>query len=185
MSQKKVLLDRKALAEGLDKMGRAILALKPDRDRLALVGIRTRGIHLAERLKTRLDHMCGRDVPIGVLDITLYRDDLSALAKQPLVGETRLPFDVEGKVIVLVDDVLYTGRTIRAALEAIVHYGRPQRIILAVLIDRGNREYPIQPDVAALQIATDHNENVQLRLDEVDGEEFVLLVTKEPDDSQF
>jgi pyrimidine operon attenuation protein/uracil phosphoribosyltransferase len=185
MSEKKVLLDRKALNAGLDEMAKGILALKPDVTRLALVGIRTRGINLAERLKTRLDPLCGCDVPIGALDITLYRDDLSTLAKQPLVGETRLSFDVEGKEIVLADDVIYTGRTIRAALDAIVGYGRPQRIILAVLVDRGNREYPIQPDVAALRLSTNHNQNVQVRLDELDGEEYVMLVTKGPEDTHF
>jgi len=185
MSEKKVLLDKKALHAALDEMAKGVLALQPDFARLALVGIRTRGIHLAERLKTRLDRACGRDVPIGALDITLYRDDLSTLAKQPIVGETRLPFDVEGKVIVLVDDVLYTGRTIRAALDAIVSYGRPQRIILAVLVDRGNREYPIQADVSALQISTTHEQNVQVRLDELDGEEYVMLVTKGPEDTHF
>jgi len=185
MSEKQLLLDRRALHGTLDEMAKSILALQPDVKRLALVGIRTRGINLAERLKTRLDHLCGCEIPIGALDITLYRDDLSTLAKQPLVGETRLPFDVEGKEIVLVDDVLYTGRTARAALDAIVGYGRPQRIILAVLVDRGNREYPIQPDVAALRISTNHNQNVQVRLDELDGDEYVMLVTKGPEDTHF
>jgi pyrimidine operon attenuation protein/uracil phosphoribosyltransferase len=185
MSEKKVLLDRQALHAALDEMAKAILALKPDFSRLALVGIRTRGINLAERLKTRLDRLCGCEVPIGALDITLYRDDLSTLAKQPLVGETHLAFNVEGKEIVLVDDVLYTGRTIRAALDAVVAYGRPQRIILAVLVDRGNREYPIQPDVAAMRIATDHNQNISVRFDELDGEEGVALLTKRPEDTHF
>jgi len=185
MSEKKVLLDRQALGAALDQMAEGILALKPDVARLALIGIRTRGINLAERLKTRLDHLGGCDVPMGALDITLYRDDLSTLAKQPLVGETHVSFDVENREIVLVDDVLYTGRTIRAALDAIVDFGRPQRIILAVLVDRGNREYPIQPDVAVLRISTDHNQNVQIHLDDVDGEENVVLVTKGPEDTHF
>jgi len=185
MSEKRVLLDRRALHAALDEMAKNVLALNPDVKRLALVGIRTRGINLAERLKTRLDHLSGCEVPIGALDITLYRDDLSTLAKQPLLGETRLPFDVEGKEIVLVDDVLYTGRTVRAALDAIVAYGRPQRIILAVLVDRGNREYPIQPDVAAVKITTDHNQNVSVRFDELDGEEGVALLTKRPEDTHF
>ncbi|MCX8036753.1 MAG: bifunctional pyr operon transcriptional regulator/uracil phosphoribosyltransferase PyrR [Candidatus Sumerlaeia bacterium] len=185
MSEKKLLMDKRALAHALDKMAEGILALKPDIARLALVGIRTRGINLAERLKTRLDHLCRCEVPIGALDITLYRDDLSQLASQPLVGETHLAFGVEGREIVLVDDVLYTGRTVRAALDAIVHYGRPQRIILAVLVDRGNREYPIQPDVAAVKIETAANQNVQVRLEELDGEEHVLLVTKGAEDTHF
>lgn len=181
MSEKKILMDKQALAAALDQIAQNILALKPDVARLALVGIRTRGINLAERLKTRLDQLCGCNIPIGALDFTLYRDDLSTLAKQPLVGETRLPFDVDGKAIVLVDDVLYTGRTIRAALDAIVHYGRPQRIILAVLVDRGNREYPIQADVAALRVPTDGSQNVRVHLEEVDGEEGVALVCKGED----
>jgi len=185
MSEKKLLMDREALNKALDRMAEEILALKPDFSRLALIGIRTRGINLAERLKGRLDKACGRDIPLGALDITLYRDDLSTLAKQPIVGETHIGFDVDGKEIILVDDVLYTGRTIRAALDAIVHYGRPTRVILAVLVDRGNREYPIQPDVAILRTQTTHNQNVQVRLDEVDGEEHVMLVTRGPNDTQF
>jgi len=185
MSEKKVLMDSQALRAALDQMAQDLLALKPDAERLGLVGIRTRGINLAERLKTRLDHLCGIDVPMGVLDITLYRDDLSTLAQQPLVGRTTLPFDVEGREVVLVDDVLYTGRTVRAAMDAIVDYGRPQRIILAVLVDRGCREYPIQPDVTALRIETKPSHNVKVRFSEVDGEESVILVTRGQDDTQF
>ena len=185
MSEQKTLMDKATLTAALDQMAERVMALKPDVTQLALVGIRTRGINVAERLKTRLDKKAKRDVPIGALDITLYRDDLSTLAQQPLVGETHLSFDVEGKEIVLVDDVLYTGRTIRAALDAIIDYGRPRRVWLAVLVDRGNREYPIQPDVAMLKIDTDPNQNVQVRLHEVDGEENVVVVTKGPHDTQF
>lgn len=185
MSEKTILLDRQGLENALNEMADKVMALQPDVGRLALVGIRTRGINLAERLKSRLDRICGRDIPIGALDITLYRDDLTTLGKQPLVGETHISFDVEGKEIVLVDDVLYTGRTVRAALDAIVDYGRPQRVILAVLVDRGNHEYPIRPDVAALTVATNHNQNVQVRLEEIDGDESVILVTKGPEDTHF
>lgn len=185
MSEQNILMDEKALGTALDQMADRIMALEPDVNRLVLVGIRTRGINIAERLKTRLDRITSRDIPIGALDITLYRDDLSTLAKQPLVGETHFSFDIEGQQIVLVDDVLYTGRTIRAALDAIVDYGRPQRVYLAVLVDRGNREYPIQPDVTILKIDTDHTQNVQVRLHEVDGEENVVLVIKGPNDTHF
>ncbi len=185
MSEKKVLMDKSALDEAIDKMAREVIALQPDASRLVLVGIRTRGIHLAERLKAHLEKLCRCSVPIGVLDITLYRDDLSTLGQQPLVGPTQLPFDVEGREIVLVDDVLYTGRTIRAALDAIVDYGRPRRIILAVLVDRGCREYPIQADVAAMKIETNYHQNVKVRFNEIDGDENVLLVTRGPDDTAY
>jgi pyrimidine operon attenuation protein/uracil phosphoribosyltransferase len=185
MSEKKVLMDKKQLDEAIDQMAQSILAHEVDASRLALIGIRTRGIHLANRLKARLDRLCRCDVPVGVLDITLYRDDLSTLGQQPLVGPTQLPFDVEGREIVLADDVLYTGRTVRAALDAIVDYGRPRRIILAVLVDRGCREYPIQADVAALKIETNVLHNVKVRFSEIDGEESVVLVTRGPEDTQF
>jgi pyrimidine operon attenuation protein/uracil phosphoribosyltransferase len=178
-------MDKQQLAAALDQMTEKILDLEPDPGRLALVGIRTRGINIAERLKTRFDHRCGIDVPIGALDITLYRDDLSTLAQQPLVGETHISFDIEDREIVLVDDVLYTGRTIRAALDALVDYGRPRRILLAALIDRGGREYPIQADVAAMKIPSESNENVQVHLSEVDGDDKVVLVSKGPEDTHF
>lgn len=185
MSEQKVLMDSGQIDEALDRLVEGILTLESSPDKLALVGIRTRGINVAERLKTRLDEKLKRDVPIGALDITLYRDDLSALGNQPLVGETHLAFDVEDRVIVLVDDVLYTGRTVRAALNAIIDYGRPRRILLVVLVDRGGREYPIQPDLAGQTVSSEGNQNVQVRLKEIDGDEHVVLVTKGPEDTHF
>jgi pyrimidine operon attenuation protein/uracil phosphoribosyltransferase len=141
-----------------------------------LIGIRTRGVTLAMRLQQKIKKITKKIPPLGILDITLYRDDLSTLAKHPIVKPTTLPFDVDDKKIVLVDDVLYTGRTIRAAIDQIVDYGRPALVRLAVIVDRGLREYPIQADYVGLKIDTRANNLVQVRLNEIDGDEKVVLM---------
>jgi pyrimidine operon attenuation protein/uracil phosphoribosyltransferase len=147
---------------------------------LVLVGIRTRGVPLAERLAEEIEAMEGKRVPLGMLDITLYRDDLSAIAPNPVVKETHLPAPLEGKTVVLCDDVLYTGRTIRAALDALMDYGRPRAVRLAVLIDRGRRELPIQADVVGLTVPTSVDEQVQVSFPETEGGEAeVRLVARE------
>lgn len=170
------LLDEKALDKTLDALAKAIAGELGGDPNLVLIGIRTRGVSLAQRLQEKIKKITKKNPPMGTLDITLYRDDLSTLAKHPIVRPSSLPFDVEDKKIVLVDDVLYTGRTIRAALDQIVDFGRPALVKLAVLVDRGWREYPIQADYIGMKMATKANQIVQVRLAEIDGEEKVVLV---------
>ena len=143
---------------------------------LVLVGMRTRGVPLARRLAEKLDELEAIQVPVGELDITLYRDDLGLRAIQPMVGSTAIPVDISGKTIVLVDDVLFTGRSVRAALDALIDYGRPKAIQLAVLVDRGHRELPIRPDYVGKNVPTSADEDVAVRLREVDGTDVVEIV---------
>lgn len=142
---------------------------------LALVGIQRRGVPLARRIAAAIAENEGVDVPVGALDITFYRDDLSLVAQQPVVKGTDLPFDLNGSTIVLVDDVLYTGRTIRAAMDALVDFGRPQAIRLAVLVDRGHRELPIRADHVGKNVPTSREEIVRVHLEEIDDEDAVLI----------
>ena len=144
---------------------------------LALVGIRERGVPLARRIAVELNRISNTDVPTGALDITLYRDDLmrQAVGPQPLVRSTDIPFDIDNRVILLVDDVLYTGRTIRAALDALIDFGRPRSIQLVVLIDRGHRELPIKADYVGKNVPTSRRESIQVRLQEVDGHDEVVI----------
>ena len=171
-----MILDEKALKQTLEGLAGEIAKEFEKDPGFVLIGIRTRGVTLAERLQQKIKEITGKKPPLGILDITLYRDDLSTLAKQPIVRPTTFPFDVDDKKIVLVDDVLYTGRTIRAALDQIVDFGRPALVRLAVLIDRGCREYPIQPDFTGLKVETRHNQLIQVRLGEIDGDEKVMLL---------
>ena len=145
---------------------------------LAFVGIRRRGVPLAERLGRLASRIEGSEVPVGALDITFYRDDLSTLGPRPVVKESQIGFSIEGKKIVLVDDVLFTGRTIRAALDALFSYGRPQRVQLCVLIDRGHRELPIEAAFVGRAVPTTMREVIEVKLNEIDGTEKVLLVEK-------
>ena len=145
------------------------------RNDVCLVGIQRRGDTLARRLSVLLRERLGREIPCGSLDITLYRDDFDSLAPQPVVGRTSLPFEVAGKTIYLVDDVLYTGRTIRAALDELSALGRPSRIILAILIDRGGRELPIAADFVAASVRIQQGSEIQVLFDEDDGEDAVIL----------
>jgi pyrimidine operon attenuation protein / uracil phosphoribosyltransferase len=142
---------------------------------LALVGIQRRGVPLAHRIADAIAEHEGVSLPVGALDITFYRDDLSLVALQPLVKGTDLPFDLNGATVVLVDDVLYTGRTIRAAMDALVDFGRPQAIRLAVLIDRGHRELPIRADHVGKNVPTSREEVVRVHVEEIDGEDAVLI----------
>ena len=148
---------------------------KMDIENLALVGIRRRGVELAARLQDILQKKTAI-IPLGILDITLYRDDLSAVAKQPVVRETQIQFDLDGKDILLVDDVLFTGRTIRAALSELVDFGRPRSIKLLTLVDRDHRELPIQPDFTGKFIQTKSNQSIEVHLKELDGEDKILLI---------
>jgi pyrimidine operon attenuation protein/uracil phosphoribosyltransferase len=142
---------------------------------LVLVGIRRRGVPLAHRIAAAISEFERKDVPVGMLDITLYRDDLQLVAHQPVLRKTELPFDVEGKVVVLVDDVLYTGRTIRAAMDEIMDFGRPRAIRLAVMIDRGHRELPIRADFVGKNVPTSSREIISVKLTEQDGEDGVTV----------
>ena len=145
---------------------------------LVLVGIRTRGVPLAEGLAQELERMEGTPVPLGSLDITLYRDDLSTIGPQPVVRESHLPLPLEGRVLVLCDDVLYTGRTVRAALDALLDYGRPRRVQLAVLIDRGHRELPIQADVVGKKVPTSAAEVIKVSFESTDGVDKVEILDR-------
>ena len=170
------LLDGPAMAQTLSRMAREIVERFGGTEGLVLVGIQRRGVELAQRLVALIQQATGRSVPLGKLDITLYRDDLSAIGPRPRVGETSLPDEVEGCTVVLVDDVLYTGRTIRAALDELADFGRPRRILLAVLVDRGGREIPIQPDVTGLELEIGAGERVDVAVQELDGKDQVDVV---------
>lgn len=176
---KKNVLSEQQMSRILRRMAGEILEHNGGVEGLMLVGIRTRGVPLAEALAGEIERSEGQKVPIGVLDITLYRDDLSVIAPQPVVKETRLPGPVEGQTLVLCDDVLYTGRTIRAALDALTDYGRPNAVQLAVLIDRGHRELPIQADFVGRKIASDRDELVEVRFVATDGEDKVMIMEPE------
>lgn len=174
-SPSETLLDESAMAVRIAELAAALARHVADPAGCALVGIRTRGATLASRLQAELRRQRAWDLPLGVLDITLYRDDLSRMSGHPLVRATEIDFDVDGKLIFLIDDVLYTGRTIRSALDALVDFGRPRRIMLGVLVDRGHRELPIQADAAALTIETSADQTVRVCFTEDDGQEGVFL----------
>jgi len=176
MSKEKAqILDQEGIRRSLTRIAHEIIERNKGTTDLALVGIRRRGVPLAKRLAERIMDIEGHRGPVGILDITLYRDDLTTLAHQPLVRSTEIPFQVEGKIVILVDDVIYTGRTIRAALGALIDLGRPQVIQLAVLIDRGHRELPIRADYVGKNVPTSHRENVSVQLGEIDGEDKVVI----------
>ncbi len=172
---KTMLMDAQALNRALIRIAHEVIEKNKGSRDVALVGIRTRGVPLAKRLAAEIEKIEGARPPVGVLDITLYRDDLSTLGYQPIVHETQIPFDINGKKIVLVDDVLFTGRTVRAALEALTDIGRPQAIQLAVLIDRGHRELPIRADFVGKNVPTSRREVVAVQLTETDRAEQVVL----------
>jgi pyrimidine operon attenuation protein / uracil phosphoribosyltransferase len=176
---KTILLDAQQMARVIRRMAGEIVERNRGVKDLLLVGIRTRGVPLAEALAAEIERMEGHKVPLGILDITLYRDDLSTVGPQPLVKETRLPLSIDDRVVVLCDDVLYTGRTVRAALDHLVDYGRPRAVQLAVLIDRGHRELPIQADVVGKAVPTAESEIVEVSFRSVDGDEQVLLLKRE------
>ena len=188
--REKVLLDAEDVERTLSRIAHEIIEGNPELDKVALVGIHTRGVPLAQRLRRRIADFTGREVALGQLDITFYRDDVHVRGgeapqhPQPLVRDSKLDFPLDGMTCVLVDDVLYTGRTIRAAVEALFAYGRPARVQLAVLADRGHRELPIRPDYVGKNFPTHRNERIQVQLLEVDEVDQVLLIpsasTKEP-----
>lgn len=178
LKPKKILLDGKQMGRVIRRMANQLVERNRGAEELVLVGIRTRGVPLAEALAAELERLEGHPVPMGTLDITLYRDDLSTIAPQPVVRETSFPGPIDGRVLVLCDDVLYTGRTIRAALDALIDFGRPRRVQLAVLIDRGHRELPIQADVVGRTVATAGSEVIEVRFAATDGEDGVELMER-------
>ncbi len=170
------IIDEIGLKRTVIRLAHEILERNRGADNLVIIGIRTRGVFLAQRIINEIHNIEGKRLPLGILDITMYRDDFRERLKQPVVQQTDIPFDIYEKDVVLVDDVLYTGRTTRAALEALMSFGRPERIQLAVLVDRGHRELPIKPDYVGKNIPTSIGEEVQVKLNEVDDEDCVLLV---------
>jgi len=170
------LLDAKALDRTLRRMADEIIELNDGSENLIIVGIQRRGVQLAARLGELIGAHEGAAVPRGSLDITLYRDDLQTVGPRPVVGPTDLPWDLEGKCVVIVDDVLYTGRTVRAALDELADFGRPARIALAVLVDRGGRELPIHADVVGKKVTVDAGDRVEVMVRELDGKDGVILV---------
>ena len=167
----KVVLEHDDLVRTLRRIAHEIVEKNPDAAHLALVGIHTRGAHLARRLHAFLAELTGTELPIGDIDISFYRDDVGAKApvSQPVVHASHIDFDLGGRTVILVDDVLFTGRTVRAAIEALFDYGRPQRVQLAVLCDRGHRELPIRPDYIGKSLPTALDERVNVRLEETDS----------------
>jgi pyrimidine operon attenuation protein / uracil phosphoribosyltransferase len=174
----RVLLDEADLQRTLRRIAHEIVEKHPHLQQLALVGIHTRGVFIAERLADLIEQFTDSRVPTGALDISFYRDDVRA-HPQPVVKATRLEFDIDGRSVVLVDDVLYTGRTIRSAIEALFGYGRPERVQLAVLVDRGHRELPIRPDYVGKNLPTSRDERVNVQLSEVDEVDRIVLLTAE------
>jgi len=172
------VMDADRMARALTRISHEILERNRGTGELALVGIRTRGVPLARRIAHSLRDINREDVPTGALDITLYRDDLmrQPVGPQPVVRRTEIPFSIDDRRILLVDDVLYTGRTIRAALDALIDFGRPRAIQLIVLIDRGHRELPIKADYVGKNLPTSTKQSVQVRLQEIDGDDEVLLI---------
>jgi pyrimidine operon attenuation protein/uracil phosphoribosyltransferase len=178
LTPKSTILDAKQMARIIRRMAGEILERNRGVSGLTLVGIRTRGVPLAEALAAEIERMEGHPVPLGILDITLYRDDLSTIAAQPLVKGTHLPRPIDDCVVILCDDVLYTGRTVRAALDELIDFGRPLSVQLAVLIDRGHRELPIQADFVGKKVPTSQNEVIEVSFQETDGAEQVRILER-------
>ena len=171
------VMDADRMSRALTRIAHEILERNRGLDELALVGIRTRGVPMARRLARTLKEINGDDVPTGALDITLYRDDLmrNAVGPQPVIRKTEIPFSIDDRKILLVDDVLYTGRTIRAALDALIDFGRPKAIQLVVMVDRGHRELPIKADYVGKNLPTSLKQSVQVRLQEIDGADEIVI----------
>ena len=175
MKLKSVIMDEAAVRRSMTRFTHEIIEKNSGVADLVLLGIRRRGMPLAEMLRENIARFEGADVPVGSIDISLYRDDLTGLSDMPAEGASVIPCDIAGKTVILVDDVIYTGRTVRAAIEAVFHYGRPKSIQLAVLIDRGHRELPVRPDYVGKNIPTSHTELVSVMVQEFDGETGVCL----------
>ena len=175
LEEKAVLMDGQGIRRALVRISHEILEKNKGIENIVLVGIRSRGVPIAGRIADSIEQIEGVRPPVGILAITLYRDDLSKLSYQPIVRPTTMPVDLDGKIVVLVDDVLYTGRTIRAALDAVMDMGRPKAIQLAVLVDRGHRELPIRADYVGKNVPTSSRESVSVQLEDIDGDEKIVI----------
>ena len=178
MKEKARLLDDDSIGRVLRRIAHEILEKNKGTQDLCLIGIRNRGVYIAHRIAQSIKNIEGKEVAVGILDITLYRDDLTLIASSPVVRKTEIDFDINDKKVILIDDVLFTGRTIRSALDALVDLGRPKSIQLAVLIDRGHRELPIRADYVGKNIPTSKDETVEVRLRESDGADEVVIIQK-------
>jgi pyrimidine operon attenuation protein/uracil phosphoribosyltransferase len=174
----KLLMKAEEIDLALARISAEIIEKLSPEDEFAFIGIRSRGVHLAERLRNKIETILKRSIPSGILDITLYRDDFTTVGSLPILRETLIDFNINNLSLVLVDDVLHTGRTIRAAMDGIIDLGRPKRIQLAVLVDRGGRELPIQADYVGKRIPVAEDETIEVRLNEKDREERVVLLRK-------
>jgi pyrimidine operon attenuation protein/uracil phosphoribosyltransferase len=178
LRQKVLLMDRARMERTLARMAHEVLERRGRLDTVVLVGVRSRGVPLAQRLAGAIAKASGTAPPVGALDISLYRDDFTSIAPQPITKGTEIPFSIDGRTVVLVDDVLYTGRTVRCALDELIDFGRPARIELAVLVDRGHRELPIRADYVGQSVDTSRDEIVQVLLEEQDGKDAVVLLER-------
>ncbi len=179
LREKTVLMDNEDLGRVIKRIAHEMVEQNKGTDGMVLVGIHRRGVYLARRLQKIIEEVEGTKVPCGELDITLYRDDLTLLFEQPMVHSTRMPQDISGKNIFLIDDVLYTGRTVRAALEALVDLGRPSAVKLAVIIDRGHRELPIHADIYGRKVPTSKSEVIEVKVTELDGKDEVVICERD------
>lgn len=178
LKTKTVIMDEDKIRRSLTRIAHEIIEKNKGTQDLVIIGVRSRGVPLSKRLNEMIEQIEGAKVPIGIIDITLYRDDLSSLAEQPVLNKTEIEFDLKSKKVVLVDDVLYTGRTVRAALDALADLGRAKSIQLAVLIDRGHRELPIRADYIGKNVPTSKNEVISVMLKETDGTDGVIIKEK-------
>ncbi|MDD4310069.1 MAG: bifunctional pyr operon transcriptional regulator/uracil phosphoribosyltransferase PyrR [Candidatus Cloacimonetes bacterium] len=176
MQTKSQIMDKAQMERSLQRMAHEIIEQNRGLEKIRLIGIRSRGVPIAERLSSYLKLISNQEIPVGILDITLYRDDLSTISHQPVIKGSSLNFDLDDAIVVLVDDVLYTGRTVRAAIDALMDFGRPKQIQLAVLIDRGHRELPIKADYVGKNVPTSKEEIIKVALEDIDGEDSVKIV---------
>ena len=175
-NQPTTVLEAADIKRILHQLAREVVEKTPGLETLVLLGIQTRGVYIAKRIRKIIQDIAKVELPLGTLDITLYRDDLTTIGPSPLVKETKIDFDINGKVVILVDDVLFTGRTIRAALDEIMDFGRPKRVELLVLADRGHRELPIRADFVGKNLPTAEDEFVEVRLKEIDKKDEVIIL---------
>lgn len=178
MANEKIVLDDEDMRRAIARLGHEIVEANGDADTLAIVGIHRRGAVLAARVRRHVSELLDADVPLGDLDISFYRDDVAMRAGAPVVHASHIDFDVGGRTVVIVDDVLFTGRTVRAAIEALFDYGRPERVQLAVLADRGHRELPFRPDYVGKNLPTAHGDHVQVRVEELDGVDEIAISSR-------